>query len=121
MLALVLATDEKPLKNQSFCGSIAVFESPLGHHAAADIVSAAALFALFGGYPGREIQNFSCTVKATDTAGGCLFNKTGAAHPKGYAAPVLLIDSYAKPYRTMCSNRRASPMFPARIACAICR
>lgn len=31
MLALVLATDEKPLKNQSFCGSIAVFESPLGH------------------------------------------------------------------------------------------
>lgn len=31
MLALVLAVDEKPLKNQCFCGSVAVFESPLGH------------------------------------------------------------------------------------------
>lgn len=31
MLALVLAVDEKPLENQCFCGSVAVFESPLGH------------------------------------------------------------------------------------------
>ena len=31
MLALVLAIDEKPLRNQYFCGSVAVFESPLGH------------------------------------------------------------------------------------------
>lgn len=31
MLALVLAVDEKPLKNQCFCVSVAVFESPLGH------------------------------------------------------------------------------------------
>nr|DAH95054.1 MAG TPA: hypothetical protein [Caudoviricetes sp.] len=31
MLALVLAIDYKPLKNQCFCGSVAVFESPLGH------------------------------------------------------------------------------------------
>ena len=31
MLAPVLAIDEKPLKNQYFCGFFAVFESPLGH------------------------------------------------------------------------------------------
>ena len=31
MLATVLAIDEKPLRNQYFCGSVAVFESPLGH------------------------------------------------------------------------------------------
>ena len=31
MLALVLAIDGKTLKNQCFCGSVAVFESPLGH------------------------------------------------------------------------------------------
>ena len=31
MLAPVLAIDEKPLRNQYFCGSVAVFESPLGH------------------------------------------------------------------------------------------
>ena len=31
MLAPVLAIDEKPLRNQCFCGSVAVFESPLGH------------------------------------------------------------------------------------------
>ena len=31
MLAPVLAIDGKPLKNQCFCGSFAVFESPLGH------------------------------------------------------------------------------------------
>ena len=59
MLAPVLAIDEKPLKNQCFCGSVAVFESPLGHHAAADIVSAAALFALLGGYPPCGATAFS--------------------------------------------------------------
>lgn len=32
MLALVLAIDEKSLKNQGFCCSFAGFESPLGHH-----------------------------------------------------------------------------------------
>ena len=31
MLAPVLAIDEKPLRNQCFCGYVAVFESPLGH------------------------------------------------------------------------------------------
>ena len=31
MLAPVLAIDEKPLRNQCFCGFFAVFESPLGH------------------------------------------------------------------------------------------
>ena len=31
MLALLLAIDENLLKNQYFCGSVAVFESPLGH------------------------------------------------------------------------------------------
>ena len=31
MLALVLSIDEKPLENQCFCVSVAVFESPLGH------------------------------------------------------------------------------------------
>ena len=31
MLAPVLSIDEKPLRNQYFCGSVAVFESPLGH------------------------------------------------------------------------------------------
>ena len=31
MLALVLAINKKPLRNQCFCGSFAVFESPLGH------------------------------------------------------------------------------------------
>ena len=31
MLAPVLAIDEKPLRNQCFCGSVAVFESLLGH------------------------------------------------------------------------------------------
>ena len=31
MLAPVLAIDENTLKNQCFCGSVAVFESPLGH------------------------------------------------------------------------------------------
>ena len=31
MLAPVLAIDEKPLRNQYFCGFFAVFESPLGH------------------------------------------------------------------------------------------
>ena len=31
MLAPVLAIDEKPLRNQCFCCSVAVFESPLGH------------------------------------------------------------------------------------------
>ena len=44
MLAPVLAIDGKPLKNQCFFGSFAVFESPLGHHAAADNASAAAFF-----------------------------------------------------------------------------
>ena len=31
MLAPVLAIDGKQLINQCFCGSVAVFESPLGH------------------------------------------------------------------------------------------
>ena len=31
MLAPVLVIDEKPLRNQYFCGSVAVFESQLGH------------------------------------------------------------------------------------------
>ena len=31
MLAIVLAIDEKPLRNQCFCGFFAVFESTLGH------------------------------------------------------------------------------------------
>ena len=31
MLAPVLAIDEKPLRNQYFCVSVAVLESPLGH------------------------------------------------------------------------------------------
>ena len=31
MLALLLAIDEKLLENQCFCGSVAVFESTLGH------------------------------------------------------------------------------------------
>ena len=31
MLAPVLAIDENILRNQYFCGSVAVFESPLGH------------------------------------------------------------------------------------------